>query len=72
MIDLGIKQVAAKLILKHLDLDQKENHISICQDKKQSLADDPDWLSKRITGDMTWVYGYDPETRFRSVAVASM
>ena len=38
----------------------------ICQDMKQSLADDPDLLSKIITGDETWVYGYDPETKFDS------
>ena len=39
--------------------------VTVCEDLKQSLADDHD-LSKIITGDETWVYGYDPETKFQS------
>ena len=64
--DLAMKRVAAKFIPKLLNLDQKKNRMLICQDMKQSLADDPDLLSKIITGDETWVYGYDPETKFQS------
>ena len=61
-----MKRVAAKLIPKLLNPNQKKNRMLICQDMKQSLADDPDLLSKIITGDETWVYGYDPETKFQS------
>ena len=64
--DLAMKRVAAKFIPKLLNPDQKKNCMLICQDMKQSLADDPDLLSKIITGDETWVYGYDPETKFQS------
>ena len=61
-----MKRVAAKFIPKLLNPDQKKNRMLICQDMKQSLADDPDLLSKIITGDETWVYGYGPETKFQS------
>ncbi|UYV68989.1 hypothetical protein LAZ67_6001932 [Cordylochernes scorpioides] len=27
---------------------------------------DPEWKDKIITGDETWVYGYDPETKRQS------
>ena len=53
--DLAMKRVAAKFIPKLLNPDQKKNRMLICQDMKQSLADDPDLLSKIITGDETWV-----------------
>ena len=58
-----MKRVAANFIPKLLNPNQKENRMLICQHMKQSLADDPD-LSKIITGDETWVYGYDPELKF--------
>ena len=64
--DLAMKRVAGKFIPKLLNGDQKENLVTICKDLKQSLADDHDLLSKIITGDETWVYGYDPETKFQS------
>lgn len=30
------------------------------------VADDPDLLKRVITGDETWVYGYDVETKAQS------
>ena len=65
LCDLAMKGVAAKFIPKLLSLDQKKNRMLIFQDMKQSLADDPD-LSKIIIGYETWLYGYDPETKFQS------
>jgi len=33
---------------------------------KDQLKNDPDFLSKIITGDESWCYGYDPETKQQS------
>jgi len=33
---------------------------------KDQLKTDPDFLSKIITGDESWCYGYDPETKQQS------
>jgi hypothetical protein len=33
---------------------------------KQQARDDSNFISNIITGDETWVYGYDPETRQQS------
>jgi hypothetical protein len=30
---------------------------------KEQVRNDPDFLSKVITGDESWIYGYDPETK---------
>ena len=64
--NLAIKRIPAKFIPKLLNANQKKNRMLICQYMKQSLADDPDMLSKINTGYETWVYGYDPETKFQS------
>jgi hypothetical protein len=37
--------------------------ISVCRELKQKAKDDPNFISNIITGDETWVYGYDPETK---------
>jgi len=33
------------------------------QDPQKRIEGDAELLSKIITGDETWVYGYDPETK---------
>jgi hypothetical protein len=46
--------------------DQKAHHVSVCRELKQQARDDPNFISSIITGDETWVYGYDPETKQQS------
>jgi hypothetical protein len=33
---------------------------------KEQVRNDPDFLSKVVTGDESWIYGYDPETKQQS------
>ncbi|UYV60554.1 CLCN3 [Cordylochernes scorpioides] len=33
----------------------------------EMVEDNPNWKEKVITGDETWVYGYDPETKRQSM-----
>ena len=40
--------------------------MDVCREMKDQLKTDPDFLSKIITGDESWCYGYDPETKHRS------
>jgi len=35
-------------------------------DLKENAANNPNFLSNIITGDETWVYAYDPETKIQS------
>jgi histone-lysine N-methyltransferase SETMAR len=39
---------------------------TICKELKDQARDDPNFISKVITGDESWVYGYDPETKQQS------
>jgi hypothetical protein len=44
--------------------DEKAHCVSVCRELQMPEArDDPIFISNIITGDETWVYGYDPETK---------
>ncbi|KAJ8952642.1 hypothetical protein NQ318_020957 [Aromia moschata] len=57
--DLGMKRVAAKFVPRALTDNQKECRVETCRALKQQLETDPDFLSKVITGDESWCYGYE-------------
>lgn len=63
---LGMKRVAAKFVPKLLNFEQKQRRISIAQECLNVVNDDPGLLKRVITGDETWVYGYDVETKAQS------
>ncbi|XP_067942994.1 protein GVQW3-like [Watersipora subatra] len=64
--DLGMRRISAKMVPKLLTDDQKEKRVSCCIKLKDALTQDPDFISKVVTGDESWVYGYDPETKSQS------
>jgi len=58
--DLDMRKVFAKMIPKKLTEEQKQRRVTICQDL---LERQDDIFGRVITGDETWVYQYDPETK---------
>jgi len=64
--DLGMRRVAAKFVPKLLNFDQKQHCINIAKELLDSVRDDPNLLQRVITGDESWVYGYDVETKAQS------
>jgi len=64
--DLKMRRVASKFVPRLLSVDQKQQRLDVCLDIKENAADDPRFLSNVITGDETWVYAYDPETKTQS------
>ena len=61
--ELQMKRVAAKYVLT---ADQKQSRVDACHELKEHLEIDPDLFSKVITGDESWCYAYDPETKQQS------
>ena len=61
--DLGMRRVCAKMVPKLLSQDQKNHRIEVCQSLKERTQNDPGFIKNVITGDETWVYGYDIETK---------
>jgi len=64
--DLDIHHLAAKFEPRLLTPEQKEHRVAICQELRQRAVDDPSFMSRVITGDESWAYGYDPETKQQS------
>ena len=63
---LGMTRVCAKFISKLLTTEQKDLRSEIAHDNLEMGSDDENVLKKVITGDESWVYGYDPETKQQS------
>ena len=61
-----MKRAAPKIVLKLLNFEQKQCRMDIAQKMLTTFNDDPDLLKKLITGDESWVYGYDIETKAQS------
>ena len=60
-----MRKVCAKMVPKEHTEEQKQRRVTICQDLLERLDD---ILVHVITGDETWVYHYDPETK-RQIAL---
>ena len=64
--DLNLRRVSTKFVPKLLTEQQKELQKEISEDMLDLANHDPEFIKTIITGDETWVYGYDPETKFQS------
>jgi len=59
-------RVCAKFVPRLLTDDQKENHVEISQELLANANSNENVFKNIITGDETWVYGYDVETKMQS------
>ena len=55
-----MRNVCAEMVPKELTAEQKQRRVTICQDL---LERQDDILGHVVTGDETWVYQYEPETK---------
>jgi hypothetical protein len=42
---------------------EKVKHVSVCEELHQITSADAASMSRVVTGDESWIYGYDPETK---------
>ena len=61
-----MRRVSAKFVPRVLTVEQKQQLLSISLELRDRAASDCTFLRNVITGDETWVYGYDSETRVQS------
>jgi len=64
--EMGMHHVTAKFVPRILTADQKQQCVNVCTELRQLASDDEMFLSRVITGDESWVYGYEPETKRQS------
>jgi len=65
--NLNMRHISTRFVLRLLSDDQKALRISVYRELKQQARDHPNFISNIITGDETWMYGYDPETKQQSL-----
>jgi hypothetical protein len=59
--DLGMRNLAAKLVPRNLTKEQNDRRLTLCMDFEEQLQED-NFLDRVITGDETWCYQYDFRT----------
>lgn len=64
--DLDLRRVAAKLVPKDLNFMQKRDRVDIAKDMISKAQSDPTFIKRIITGDETWVYEYDTQSRHQA------
>ena len=64
--DLGMLRVSAKFVPRLLTEEQLQIRREMAADLFETSCADPQFLGRIITGDESWVYGYDPETKVQS------
>ena len=60
--ELGMTKICAKMIPRLLTDEQKERRVEVTQ-----LETDPNLLGRTITGDESWIFEYDPFTKWQSL-----
>jgi len=63
---LHMRKICAKFVPKNLSVKQKANRLEICQDLLGRLEIEPIYVHKVITGDESWVFDYDADTKRQS------
>ena len=64
--ELKLHRVAAKFVPRLMTSNQPAHRVQVCQDLLDHSKNDKELLSKVITGDESWVYDYDVETKVQS------
>ncbi|UYV83427.1 hypothetical protein LAZ67_23000974, partial [Cordylochernes scorpioides] len=64
--DLDMIRTSSKFVPRILTEEQKEVRMDVRKNMVEMTRTDPEWMQKIITGDETWVYQYDPETKRQS------
>ena len=54
--ELSMRKICAKMVPKLLSDDQKARRMQVCEDTLQKIENDPELLTKVITGDENWVF----------------
>ena len=64
--DLHMKRACAKFVPRFVTDDQREQRQTIAGDLLERSCEDVQFLKNIVTGDESWVYGYDQETKQQS------
>ena len=55
-----MRNVCSKVVPQNLTTEQKANRRDVCLNLLDRLEKEPELFSRVITGDESWILGYDP------------
>ncbi|KAL4112628.1 hypothetical protein QTP88_016377 [Uroleucon formosanum] len=64
--DLGKRKLCARFVPHALTTEQRQRRVSHAKDVLQMVTNTPNFLKNIITGDESWCFAYDPETKRQS------
>jgi len=64
--ELNMRRSAAKFVPHLLNNDQRDHRVQVCTKLQKAVTHDPNFLSRVITGDESWLYNYDLEAEQQS------
>jgi len=64
--DLDMRKMCAKMVPKNLTTEQKASRRDVCLDLLDRLEREPEFFIRVITGDESWIFEYDLETKHQS------
>ena len=62
-----MRKICAKMVSRLLNEQQKERRVQVYHDILEELETEPNLLGRVITGDESWIFEYDPETKRQSL-----
>ena len=65
--DLGMRKICAKMVPRLLNEGQKEQHVQVCQNSLEKLETELNLLKRVLTGNESWIFEYDPLTKWQSL-----
>ena len=65
--ELNMRRIAAKFVPRLLNTDQRDHRVQVCTELQKAVRYNPNFLSRVITGDESWLYDYDLETKQQSL-----
>jgi hypothetical protein len=64
--DSGKRKLCERFVPRSMTPEQREDRVTSCQEIIAMADADKNFLHKIITGDETWCFAYDPETKRKS------
>jgi hypothetical protein len=61
-----MRRIAVKLVPRLLTNDQKQRRVNMYRKLREKANEDSTFISGIITGEESWIYGYDPATKQQS------
>ena len=66
-VELGMRKICAKMVPRNLTQQQRDARVSVSAELLEQVEADPDLMERVITGDESWFFQYDPETKRQSL-----